>query len=160
MPSLCREIPAKTSTKTPRKHMEQIALFVVPGSFEEEVDQDEDEGEDEDIENREEEEDEGEDEDGKDRQEEEDEDAMQDPKLNDLPRVDSAKFFKAAKSGDIETVNLALMQNQIGINAIDSSHYLDNTALIHACVQGHENIVKLLLGRADIQVNKCDKDGD
>jgi hypothetical protein len=89
------------------RHMEQIALFVVPGSFEEEVDDNEDEGEDEgedvDREDRAEDEDEGEDEDRKDRQEEKDEDAMRDPQLDDLPLVESAKFFEAAKSGDIET---------------------------------------------------------
>ncbi|CCX32401.1 Similar to Osteoclast-stimulating factor 1; acc. no. Q5ZJJ9 [Pyronema omphalodes CBS 100304] len=141
--------------------MEQIALFIVPGSFEDEVDEDEDDGEDEDREDedREEEEDEREDEDRKDRQEEENDDAMWDPKLDDLPLVDSAKFFEAAKSGDIETVNLAVMQEQIDINAIDKSDP-KNMALMHACNEGHENIVKLLLGRADIQVNKCDKYGD
>jgi hypothetical protein len=109
VPSLWREILAKSLQKHLGKYMEQIALSMVPGSFEEEVNEDEDEGQDEDREDGEEDEDEGEDEDRKHRQEEENEDAIRDPKLDDLPLVDSAKFFEAARSGDIETLKLALM---------------------------------------------------
>jgi ankyrin repeat protein len=71
--------------------------------------------------------------------------------------VDSATFFGAAKSGHIETVKLALMQNQIDMKIIDEGHPAKHMALIHACVHGHENIVELLLGLVDIQVNKCSK---
>ncbi|KAI5783291.1 hypothetical protein FPQ18DRAFT_419515 [Pyronema domesticum] len=194
---LCRErLLIEKLQRRLGKHMEQIALFVVPGSVEEE-EEEEEEGEDED--NEEEEGDKEEEDDQEDSNDEADEDNEEeggdkdgeedqkdandedekgskdsdkssqkvsddksnpDPEAKQRPLVDQQAFFEAAKSGDMETVKLALLQNHLDINAVDhADKYYKKTALIYACMSGHEAIVKLLLDRKDIRVNLAEDDG-
>jgi hypothetical protein len=84
------------------RHVEQIALFIVPGSFEDEVDEDEEEGKDEDRENIEEDEDVGEDKDRKDRLKEEDEKVgegkdKRDRQKEEVEDSDGSKRFNPTK---------------------------------------------------------------
>ncbi|KAI5801060.1 ankyrin repeat-containing domain protein, partial [Pyronema domesticum] len=70
------------------------------------------------------------------------------------------QFFKAANSGDTNTVALELAQNNIDINAIDPRLTLrwSGTALMYACHSGRDSAVKLLLARNNIQINLQDRE--
>jgi hypothetical protein len=76
------------------------------------------------------------------------------PEAEQHPFVDQRAFFEAVKSGDIETVKLALLQDHLDVNA--KSEVSQMTALIHACINGRESIVKLLLERKDLSVVPSD----
>jgi ankyrin repeat protein len=73
--------------------------------------------------------------------------------------LDQAGFFRAIKRSDKRYVELGLLQRIVAINAADRKSRHRHTALIYACDNGHEDIVKMLLKEQHIDVNFQDKYG-
>merc|ERR1712062_396219 len=71
-----------------------------------------------------------------------------------------SKIFEACKSGKTEIVKLLLEEEEIeDINATDQS---GGTAFMWACLNGHKDVVKLLMDHSankSIQMNARDQDG-
>jgi ankyrin repeat protein len=119
-------------------HMEQIALFVIPGSFEDD-DNDDKIYDNDDV-----------------------SEGMVDTDEEDTP-INLAEFFGAAINGNVAVIQRALAENSIDINARGDPNYSQDkhsakpddqpTALMHACRNGHSGIVKLLLEQNNIAVN-------
>jgi ankyrin repeat protein len=160
---LCEgKYPPKRLQRHLGKQLEQIALFVIPGSMEDE-DNDEEEYDKEDADD----EDKNREEDQQDTNNEVDEKGPEAADKNNPnpeaeqhgPLVDQRAFFEAAENGDIETVKLAILQDHHNINAQNSGS-LGKAALIYAYIEGQEAIMKLLLERKDFLVNTQDIFGD
>jgi hypothetical protein len=74
--------------------------------------------------------------------------------------ANSTALFEALERQDIESVKLAMTQKHFDVNAyIDTDSEIKETALMYACTERHNDIVKLLLDHTDILINLQDKDG-
>ncbi|KAL4623180.1 osteoclast-stimulating factor 1 [Arapaima gigas] len=65
-------------------------------------------------------------------------------------------MHEAAKRGNLSWLRECL-DNKVGINGLDKA---GNTALYWACHGGHKDVVELLLGHANIELNQQNKLGD
>ncbi|KPP65940.1 osteoclast-stimulating factor 1-like, partial [Scleropages formosus] len=65
-------------------------------------------------------------------------------------------LHEAAKRGNLSWLRECL-DNKVGINGLDKA---GNTALYWACHGGHKDVVELLLGHANIELNQQNKLGD
>ncbi|XP_061116028.1 osteoclast-stimulating factor 1 [Conger conger] len=65
-------------------------------------------------------------------------------------------MHEAAKRGNLSWLRECL-DNKVGINGLDKA---GNTALYWACHGGHKDVVDLLLGHANIELNQQNKLGD
>ncbi|KAI5810621.1 hypothetical protein BZA77DRAFT_391361 [Pyronema omphalodes] len=153
------------------KHMQQIALFVLPGSLQEDEEDDDDnveETKDEDIDDEDDNgsvvSDNGSQESGS----KVEDDGGGSPDLLSDSQNDSTEsetvvsekdFFKAAKSRHIEKVKAALKQRYFDVNAIDNDSLFKRTALMQACFYEREEIANLLLDHKEILVNLQDENG-
>jgi ankyrin repeat protein len=63
----------------------------------------------------------------------------------------------AARNGHTEVASMLLKQKTFDINSKSGGY--GKTALMWACENGCEDVVKLLLSREDIEVNAKDDDG-
>ncbi|KAI5810616.1 hypothetical protein BZA77DRAFT_271360 [Pyronema omphalodes] len=138
------------------KHMQQIALFILPGSLQED-EEDEDDDEDDGGSAAS---DEGSEQPGsKVHDGGESSEHLSDSK-NDSERVVSEReFIKAAYRGDTETVKAALKQGCFDGNTIDKTSPDEETALMLACLHEHKDIAHLLLDHKGILVNLQDTNG-
>ncbi|KAH0537608.1 hypothetical protein FGG08_005600 [Glutinoglossum americanum] len=76
----------------------------------------------------------------------------QEPLPKDIePLLKSAELRNAVIAGDAERVGVLLKQQDIKAGLADTSGY---TPLLLAVERGHDSIVKQLLGRADVQINR------
>ncbi|KAI5816525.1 hypothetical protein BZA77DRAFT_353761 [Pyronema omphalodes] len=153
------------------KHMQQIALFVLPGSLQEDEEDDDDnveETKEEDIDDEDDngsaESDNGSDERGSKVEDDGGESAdllsdSQNDSTESETVVSEEEFFKAARSGDTEKVNAALKQRHFDVNAIDHASLFKGTALMQACDLKREEIAHLLLDHKEILVNLQDNYG-
>jgi hypothetical protein len=103
------------------KHMEQIALFVIPGSFEEDGDDDKDNDEDNNDDEEDDDRDDLGDNDHDAKNDQSEESAVipaedEDSRPSEHYSVNQDSFMAAAESGDMETVKVALIPNKIDIN--------------------------------------------
>ncbi|KAI5808296.1 hypothetical protein BZA77DRAFT_297552 [Pyronema omphalodes] len=143
------------------QHMQQIALFILPGSLQE----DEEDGDD-DVEERNDEDIDDEDDGGSAASDEgseqpgskvddggESADLFSDSKNDSETVVSQEEFIKAVKSGDTETVRAALKQGHFDGNTIDKDSPHKYTVLMIAYSKRHEDIAHLLLDHKGILVN-------
>ena len=65
--------------------------------------------------------------------------------------IDEADFIKAAKDGDINTVQSLV--DKVNVNSKDSDGF---TALWQAACEGRLDVVKFLVARKDVDVNLAD----
>ncbi|KAI5810634.1 hypothetical protein BZA77DRAFT_347640 [Pyronema omphalodes] len=170
--------PLCPETHTPKrlqrhlgKHMQQIALFVLPGSLQEDEEDDDDnveETKDEDIDNEDDGESAESDNGSEERGSKVEDDGGGSPDLLSDSKRDSAvsetvvseeQSFKAVKSGDTEKVKAALKQGHFDVNAIDNDSPNKRTALMQACYYKREEIAHLLLDHKEILVNLQDAFG-
>ncbi|KAI5810624.1 hypothetical protein BZA77DRAFT_347635 [Pyronema omphalodes] len=151
------------------KHMQQIALFVLPGSLQED---EEEEGEnveetkDEDIDDEDDNGSAGSDNGSQESGSKVEDDGGESPDLlSDSKKdpteceivVSKEEFFAAAKSGDTEIVKAALQQRHFDVNAIDHGSSFKRTALMSACYHQREEVAHLLLDHKKILVNLQDE---
>ncbi|KAI5810619.1 hypothetical protein BZA77DRAFT_347632 [Pyronema omphalodes] len=153
------------------KHMQQIALFVLPGSLQEEEEDDDDnveETKDEDVDDDDNYGSEGSDNGSDARWSKVEDNGGESPGLLSDSKSDSTEpetvvsekdFFEAVKSGDTEKVKAALKQRHIDVNAINHGSLFKQTALMQACWNRREEIAHLLLDHKEILVNFQGKDG-
>ncbi|KAI5810627.1 hypothetical protein BZA77DRAFT_347636 [Pyronema omphalodes] len=153
------------------KHMQQIALFVLPGSLQEdEEDQDDNvQGtKDEDIDDEEDNGSAQSDYGSRESGSKVEDDGGESPDLLSDSKDDSTgsetvvsqeEFFKAVKRGETEKVKAALKQRHFDVNAIDHDSRFKQTALMQACARKREDIANLLLDHKEILVNLQDRDG-
>ncbi|KAI5816521.1 hypothetical protein BZA77DRAFT_353753 [Pyronema omphalodes] len=147
------------------KHMQQIALFVLPGSLQEDEEDDDDnveETKDEDIDDADDGESAESDNGSDERRSKVEDDGGESADLLSNSKNDSTEsetvvsdkdFFEAVKRGDTEKVKAALKQRHFDVNAINHDSPLKRTALMQACVDDREEIAHLLLDHQGILVN-------
>jgi ankyrin repeat protein len=81
------------------------------------------------------------------------------PQIDEQRTVDQEAFFRAVKDGDVNTVKLALFQNNIDINLSSTSEDSEVPPLFLAVENKQEEVAKLLLERDDLEVNFQDSKG-
>ncbi|CCX33707.1 Similar to Putative ankyrin repeat protein L93; acc. no. Q5UPG5 [Pyronema omphalodes CBS 100304] len=157
------------------KHMEQLVLFIIPGSVEDDGNDESDEAGEVDDQDKLEDLPDDDSNDGEDEppntlnipESQRIEEPSPTSKTADIPKTedvahskteqnttaDQTEFFEALKRQDIEALKLAVSGRDFDINAIPSNSVTKDTALMYACREGHDDIVKLLLDHEDIQIN-------